>query len=327
MKSARNPYTKTGADDIINRIQTLPEGWERMKKKNTLRAIRRCLVPALILAVLTLACAAHAEGTEVLKPYSEENGYTYVSFGRYYQSIDGGSPDEDVNTWNWRKLYRDWEVATRKELKLKVHDPIDPYDPGPLDPDPILWRILSVEEDRIYAMSEYVLFASPVHPSMKEYRDELHGDFGQTLICAKLNGEFADTAFTDAEKEALLPFGAYGRVSLPAAADLSSQDMGFSKKKPQTRKAKATEFAIRSTGAIVYRIAVGNHTPYWTREQSEQDGRHARATKQTGAVGHLHCDAADVGARPVVYLNPDRIRITGGSGTKEDPWLLSAVEQ
>lgn len=296
-----------------------------MRKKYAVRAAGPGLLAALLLAAM-LACSACAEGTEALKPYDEENGYTYIYFGRYPQSIDGGSPDEGVNTWNWRKLYRDWEVATRKELKLKIHDPIDPYDPGPLEPDPLLWRVLSVDEGQIYVMSEYVLFASPVHPSMKEYR-ETGQDFGETDLCKKLNGAFADTAFTDAEKEALLPFGAYGKVSLPASDDLSNQAMGFSKKKPETRKAKATEYAIRSTGAIVYRIAVGNHTPYWMREQSTQDGRHARATKQNGAVGHLHCDAADVGARPVLLLIPDRVRITGGSGTKEDPYQLSAVEE
>ena len=295
-----------------------------MKQNKAARTGIIFVCAALFLAVQAMLCPACAEGTENLKPYDENTGYTYVTFGRYPQSIDGGSPDEGVNTWNWRKLYRDWEVATRKELKLKKYDPIDPYDPGPLESDPLLWRILSVEEGQIYVMSEYILFASPVHPSMKEYR-ETGKDFGETMLCKKLNGEFADTAFTDTEKEALLPFGAYGKVSLPASADLSNQAMGFSKKKPETRKAKATEFAIRSTGAIVYRIAVGNHTPYWMREQSEQDGRHARATKQTGAVGHLHCDAVDVGARPVILLSPERIRVTGGSGTKEDPYQLSAI--
>ena len=292
-----------------------------MKKKKSAALLRGRVLPLILTALLL--CSAHAGKTETLEPYSKETGYTYVCFGRYPQSIDGGIPDDGTTAWNWRKLYRDWEKATRKELKLKVHDPLDPYDPGPLEPDPILWRVLSSDEEKTYLMSEYILFASPLHPSMTEYRDS-EGDFGQTEMCAKLNGKFADTAFTDEEKEALLPFGSFGKVCLPSADDLSNQDMGFNSKKQNTRKAWATEYAVRSTGAFVYQVSTGNHSPYWMREQSETDKRHGRATKQSGSLGHLHCDAVDVGARPVIQLAAGSFRITGGSGTKEDPYLLSA---
>ena len=293
-----------------------------MRKRNAGRGTAGRLLAALLLTVLFTACT-QAEGTGTLSPYSEEAGYTYVTFGRYRQSIDGGDPEDGENSWNWRKQYRDWEKATRKELKLKVHDPLDPYDPGPLEPDPILWRVLSADGEKYYLMSEYVLFASPIHPSMREYRD-FGGDFAKTQLCEKLNGEFAEEAFTEEELEALLPFGEYGRISLPLGDDLNDPAMGFSKKKLGTRKAKATEYAIRSTGAFVYQASVGSHTPYWMREQSGTDARHGRATKQTGSVGHLHCDAVDVGARPVIYLAAGSFRITGGSGSKDDPYRLSA---
>ena len=293
-----------------------------MMEKNAARTVWGCLFAALFLAASFLLCCADAEGTGTLKPYSETTGYTYVYFGKYPQSIDGGSPEEGANSWNWRKMYRDWEKATRKQLKLKAHDPLDPYDPGPLEPDPILWRVLSADKEKFYLMSEYVLFASPLHPSMKEYR-EIGSDFGQTALCAKLNGEFADMAFTEEEKEALLPFGSYGKVSLPSGDDLNDPGMGFSKKKLATRKAKATEYAVRSTGAFVYQASVGSHSPYWMREQSGTDARHGRATKQSGSVGHLHCDAVDVGARPVICLAAGRFQITGGNGTKEDPYIVS----
>ena len=294
-----------------------------MNTGKTAGAARRKLFLTLFLTALLLLCAVHAEGAGTLSAYSEETGYTYVYFGRYPQSIDGGNADDSKNTSAWRKQYRDWEKATRKELKLKVHDHLDPYDPGPLEPDPILWRVLAADDEKIYLMSGYVLFASPIHPSMREYR-ETGSDFGQTQLCEKLNGEFADTAFTDAEKEALLPIGSYGKVSLPSADDLNDPAMGFSKKKLATRKAMGTEYAIRSTGLFVYQASVGCHSPYWMREQSETDNRHGRATKQTGSVGHLHCDAEDVGARPVIWLAAERFQITGGSGTKDDPLRIEA---
>lgn len=278
---------------------------------------------AALLATLLLLGAAGGCIAEGLQPWNQESGYTYVTFGRYPQTIDGGSPDDPKNTAAWRKQYRDWETAARKELKLKRHDPIDPWDPGPIEPEPILWRVLSVDEEKVYLMSEYILFASAMHPNLKEY-SEIGGDFAKTELGQKLNGPFAEAAFTDAEREALLPFESGVLVCAPARADLSNKDMGFNKGKPNTRKAMATEYAIRSTGAIVYQAKVGNHTPYWLREQAEKDKKHAGATKQDGGVGHLACYNADMGARPVINLAAGRFEITGGSGTKEDPYTLEA---
>ena len=281
---------------------------------------------ALFLVMLVFTCQAFAEEAAALKPYSSEAGYTYVYFGRYPQSIDGGHPDDGTTTWSWRKLYRDWEEQTRKELGLKKKDVLEPFDPGPLDPDPILWRVLSVDGQKAYLMSEYVLFAAPVHPSMTEYR-ETGNDFGRTQLCKRLNGEFAETAFTEEERSALLPFGEYGKISLPSGNDLNDSSTGITKKKPSTRKAKATEYAVRVTGAFVYQVSMGNSSPYWLREQADSDKRQARSTKQDGNVGRLHCDATDVGARPVIQLALGSFLITGGDGSKEDPFRLSIQEQ
>ena len=297
-----------------------------MKQTKDIRIYKGSRFLALFLIMLVFTCQAFAEETAALKPYSSEAGYIYVYFGRYPQSIDGGNPDDGTTTWSWRKLYRDWEEQTRKELGLKKKDVLEPFDPGPLDPDPILWRVLSVDGQKAYLMSEYVLFAAPVHPSMTEYR-ETGSDFSQTQICKRLNGEFAETAFTEEERAALIPFGEYGKVSLPSGNDLNDSSMGFTKKKLSTRKAKATEYAIRVTGAFVYQVSMGNSSPYWLREQADSDKRQARSTKQTGSVGRLHCDAKDVGARPVIQLASGSFRITGGNGSKEDPFRLSIQGQ
>ena len=283
------------------------------------------LLAVLLLATVFLRGSVRAEEAEALKPYSSEIGYTYVTFGRYPQTITGGSPDNPANTARWRKEYRDWETAKRKELKLKVHDPLDPYDPGPIEAEPILWRVLSADGEKIYLMSEYILFASPMHMNLGEYSKMGEDAFGQTELGRKLNGEFTDTAFTDEEKEALLPFGTMGKVSVPSYKDLDNADMGMTKKKPKTRKAMATEYAIRSTGAFVYSAGNGSHTPYWLREHAKSVANHARESKLNGETGHIGVANVDVGARPVIQLIPDSFRIAGGSGTRDDPYTLEAV--
>lgn len=282
------------------------------------------LLAVILLAAAFLPDAVRAEDVEALKPYSGETGYTYVTFGRYPQTITGGSPDDPANTARWRKEYRDWETAKRKELKLKRHDPLDPYDPGPIEKEPILWRVMSLDEEKIYLMSEYILFASPMHMDLKEY-SKLGDAFELTELGRKLNGEFAEAAFTDGEMEALVPFGTMGKVCVPSYKDLDNADMGITKKKLKTRKAMATEYAIRSTGAFVYSARDGSHTPYWLREHAESVANHARSTKRDGGLGHIGSANVDVGARPVIQLAADRFRITGGNGTKEDPYTLEAT--
>ena len=96
-------------------------------------------------------------------------------------------------------------------------------------------------------------------------------------------------AFSETEQAAMLERDGLGKVFLPDSRELEDPAMGFSKQKSQNklRKAWATEYAIRVTGAYVYQPKNGNHTPYWLREQSTTDKRQGRSIKSTGAIGRL----------------------------------------
>ena len=80
----------------------------------------------LICCFLLLGSLASAEGA--LRGYSKEDGYVYVTLGRYMQSIDGGVPEEHRNTWTWSRT------------------PIKDTTGMPFSMDPILWRVLTVDE-------------------------------------------------------------------------------------------------------------------------------------------------------------------------------------
>ena len=281
-----------------------------------IRMIRRW---SLILLALMLFCsAAMAEGE--LRGYSEGDGYIYVTFGRYFQSIDGGTPDNGKQAWQWSTQAKTERKAAKKAKKE--------YDPGEARKDPILWRVMSADGEKVFLLSEYVLFASVMHSSIKEFRD-YGSDFTITDLSRKLNGEFIADAFSEAEQAAMLERDGLGKVFLPDSRELEDPAMGFSKQKSQNklRKAWATEYAIRVTGAYVYQPKNGNHTPYWLREQSTTDKRQGRSIKSTGAIGRLGVTGEDVGARPAIDLRPDAIRIEGGSGTKDDPYRLVPVSE
>ena len=265
-----------------------------------------CLLGALLIA---LACAgAAAEENAALRGYSKTEGYVYLTLGSYPQEADG----------------------TVK---------------------PILWRVLTVDEEKAYLCSEYILFARPMHPDLAEYRDVLKGDFGQTELCHYLNGVFAEAAFTPEELDMLLPFEGYGKVFLLDAADLANTDIGMGKetslKKSPGLRAWGTPYAIENNGygteqqtgkavsasgeqksiqklrLFVYSKSYGAHSPYWVRNQSTTDPRHARCTKEKGQLGHIEVGRDNEGVRPALYLAMDSFLITDGDGSMEHPYQLS----
>ena len=184
---------------------------------------------------------------------------------------------------------------------------------------PLLWRVLTVDGERAYLCSEYVLFAMPMHVNYTEYKT-LGKDFGQTDLCHYLNGEFSDTAFTEDELSLLEDFETYGKVFLLDSSDLKSKEVGMGV--GEGLKAWGTEYAIKVTGLYVFRPRFGSHSPYWTRNQSTTDLRHARCTKDGGHLGHIVSDRENEGVRPAVYLNLALSEIVSGTGTMDDPYVI-----
>ena len=264
---------------------------------------------SLLLALLLPAACAY--GDDGIQGYDPDAGYVYVTFGRYFQSIDGGIPDDGKQTWEWHQM----SIREQKEAKKSGI----PYDPGELEKDPILWRVLSVEGEEALLMSEYVLFASVLHPRLKEY-EQIGADFSQTELSEKLNGPFTEEAFTAAEQEALIPYENRGKVFLADKDLLKNKEYGFGTNK--SRKAWATEYAIRVTGQYQYQPKNGNHSPYWTRTQTVKAPKQAFSTTMAGSIGSLSVTGDDMGVRPMVLLDMQKVAVDGGSGTKEDPFRL-----
>lgn len=282
-----------------------------------MRIFRRFAAAVLLLALMCGACAA-GEDVPELRGYSKTDGYVYLTLGRFPQTADGGI-------------------------------------------EPILWRVLAVDDEKAYLCSEYVLLARCMHADLKEYRDVLKGDFSRTDLCAYLNGEFTETAFTADELEMLLPCENFGKVFLLTADDMQNKSYGLGlthvgkvnsskiTEEPGLR-AWGTEWATQNNGfdpkvytdpheklvgssnkkmplaelrLYVFRPKFGSHSPYWARTASTSDGRHARCVKDGGQLGHIEVGRDNEGVRPALYLALDKYVSTGGTGTKDDPYVLA----
>ena len=91
--------------------------------------------------------------------------------------------------------------------------------------EPILWRVLTRDDEKAYLLSEYILIARALHNNRNEYA-KFKGEFAQTELCGYLNTTFAEEAFTEEELSMLLPCENFGKVFLITREDMKNKEIG-----------------------------------------------------------------------------------------------------
>ena len=227
--------------------------------------------------------------------------------------------------------------------------------------EPILWRVLTADDEKAYLLSEYILFARALHTSRKEF-EQFGGDFAQTELCRYLNTTFADEAFTEEEMSMLMPCENYGKVFLLTRDEMKDKKIGLgttvegstSPKKilanPGVR-AWGTEWAIENNGypveeypdpkakirnatdtanitvgekrLYVFMAKYGACSPWWGRSAAKSHADQAVCTKDGGQIGRIEVGRDNEGVRPALYLAEGSYTITAGSGTMDDPFEIA----
>lgn len=237
----------------------------------------------LALALSWLAPAASAD-TSMLRGWDKTGGYVYLTLGSYRFDEDGTAR-------------------------------------------PIIWRVLEVKDGLAYAVSEYVLINHRIHDDDQPWI-ESGGDFKITEMYDFLNGEFRQEAFTDAEWNCLVETPDWGSLFLLSRQDLKNKNYGFTN--DQSRKAWGTPWALAQmtvnekynrTEQALFRYSAdrGSHSPYWTRTQGSNKYS-ANCTKSKGEIGWIRVVVQNEGCRPACYIDLEKIDITGGAGTLENPY-------
>lgn len=184
---------------------------------------------------------------------------------------------------------------------------------------PIAWRVLSLEENKIYAFSEYILDVKKLHESWKEYSKFKDDEAWLRSDCYKwLNESFINEAFSKEEISCLNPDAA-GSVSLISSDDFKNKAFGFETKK--SRFSYGTPYSYKQGPAGLYVYSKSKSSPIWTRTRSKQ--KHAqRTTKVDGSIGYAAVSWKDIGVRPVIWILMDKVEILGGNGSLESPYVL-----
>ena len=204
-----------------------------------------------------------------------------------------------------------------KETNQHSYFSIGHYTQGDSDEvSPILWRILEVNEDNIYLLSDRILFAQAVHHPYLEFHNDFNLDVRKTTLFKDLNSSFIDKAFSDTEKSFLYESPDYGYVSLPAADDIKNAAYGFIDN--DSRMGYGTKFALENK---LFMYSNGS-SPYWTRTPSTSQAGSVRCTKVDGNIGFIRCQSIDLGVRPVIWIKSISTDELTGDGTLSNPYKI-----
>ncbi|MBQ4639503.1 MAG: phosphodiester glycosidase family protein [Clostridia bacterium] len=179
---------------------------------------------------------------------------------------------------------------------------------------PILWRVLSVENDEAFLLAEYIIDVHYVHLDTKAYYDM---KWEESDLYAYLQTDFMNRAFTDAEQQVLLQRTEDGAlVTLPQIDDIRNKTYGFADNK--SRECKGTDYA-KSIGLYLYG---DKNSPWVSRNKSKDRPMQQRRVMDEGKLGTVPCGNVDLGIRPCVYVDLSQLVIVSGDGTKDHPFLL-----
>ena len=244
------------------------------------------LLAFLAALLLMLPCAALADSP--LRGYVKGEGYQYVSLGAYPYEADGA-------------------VA------------------------PVLWRVLETKDDHALLLTEYVMDVSQVifetdEKVIKKQTYRRIDSYAESDLYTHLNTTVLDTLLGDDPlRGALLEEEGGGRLFILTDEQFLRTDYGFVNTRwneQKSRQAVATPYAL-SRG--LYRDRSTGTSPYWVATIRSKDGVKLALV---GYNGHLSWGAytrTNVGLRLSVRLDMAQLRISGGAGTKEDPFLLEAA--
>lgn len=265
----------------------------------------RMLLAALLLIVLPVcACASMPE----LHGYDKnEQEYIYVTFGRYPTGKNG-----EVEPVIWRILGTgmpgEGDIINQSNLPPKGYKKIPNVD------------TISEENADVYClMTQSIIDVLLYHPT----RDEQDGpalDYVDSLIYDTLNTDVISTLFTAEEQAVLVPMPERGLLGLPSRkGELYALEYGFANEdfcKSVRRSARGTPYAYAKG---LKRVA-GNSW-YWTTDWRAPGRRWI-----VGDDGHISVSGVnrEGGVRPICYVHMNRLTCSGGTGTLENPYVLSA---
>ncbi len=195
---------------------------------------------------------------------------------------------------------------------------------------PVMWRVLSVENEQALLISEYVLDAKQVifetdPVVIEEHSFRKISTFEESDLFVWLNSTMRDTLFTEEEQSAVINTSR-GQVFILSRSEFLNSDYGFAASVygvQKKRQCKPTQYAIKQ-GAYLDRLRT---TGYWTSTVRFPDGYQMQLVGYDGHLSYAAYARADVGLRISCLLDVSQLDIVSGSGIKKDPYVLALKQE
>lgn len=266
--------------------------------------IRR-LIPLFLLLMLFAVCAT--ANSPALTGYNSENkSYQYAVFGRYPYTKEG-----ETAPVLWRVLGPGAADITdiinernSQDFRKEKYANTDTLE--------------GENSDLVCMITEYIIDVAMYHPVKDEmYKTAL--DYANTQIRETLNKEILPVLFTEQEQSVLADMPDRGLLSAPSRkGELFNNAYGFISEDFGVHPARAATGTPYAFAQGLPRIS--GYSWYWTTDWRRYGYRWI-----VGDNGHISVSGCDRegGVRPLCYIHTNQIEITGGTGTLEDPFVLS----
>ncbi|WP_313127970.1 DUF6273 domain-containing protein [Anaerocolumna sp.] len=202
--------------------------------------------------------------------------------------------------------------------------------------EPILWRVLEVNEDSALLLSEYGLICKNINETFDDFTWET------CSLRNWLNTSFLDIAFTNLERRAILDnniatpdsnyWGTKGgndtidKVFLPTMQDVMNPAYGFQKgmKPSKTRMLKCTIYARKNGG---YKNKTNGNTCWWLRSPALHE-KYAAYVFTTGAITATYFVGRRYDAiRPAIRVDLSAIQMKQPAETGENIYPYINVKE
>lgn len=166
--------------------------------------------------------------------------------------------------------------------------------------EPIWWKVLSTNGSTMLVAADKILDA-------EKYNEGTVGAWNNSNIKSWLNGTFLNSAFHEAEAQAILNQSATrGQVFLLSKKDVCNESYGFCSKESvysYTRRLHVSNYAqVRGAYSSIGSLYEGNGD-WWLGNYSDASGYSTGIVKSYGYTTSAWCDNTDVGVVPAMYIS------------------------
>lgn len=208
---------------------------------------------------------------------------------------------------------------------------------------PVIWRVLSAENNEMFAISEYILDIHQIiecdnkNDAEKTRKFRRIADYGESDLNIWMNSDMLSDLCSEQDFSNALIETRYGKLAILDYEQATNTAYGFTNSptgKQMSRASKGTEYARTKRIYPDWGSCLSgeeNHHAYWIASlRSPDDPENCIKMHIVGGNGHISAGVytrVNIGVRPVITVDMTKLQIVSGTGTVKDPYIISILAE